>query len=175
GSNLQPVDIAKLSLFEGLSRRADDPEHACRPFDFDRDGTIVGEGAATFVVEDYEHARRRGADIYCEILGTGAGCDGSGFANGASGTGIVRAVTQAMKRAGISPRELGHINANGKSTQADDLVESRAYHRLFGDEAEKIPVTALKSYFGHCDAGSGAVELAGSILALRHGELPMTL
>lgn len=175
GSNIQPVDIAKLSLFEGLSRREDDPEHACRPFDFERDGTIVGEGAATFVVEDYEHARKRGADIYCEILGTGAGCDGAGFANEAGGTGIVRAVTQAMKRAGISPRELGHINAHGKSTQSDDLVESRAYHRVFGDEIEQIPVTALKSYFGHCDAGSGAVELAGSILALRNGQLPMTL
>ena len=175
GSNIHPVDIAKFSLFEGLSKRSDDPEHACRPFDFDRDGTIVGEGAATFVIEDYEHARRRGADIYCEILGTGAGCDGAGFANSASGTGIVRAVNQAMKRAGIAPRELGHINAHGKSTQSDDLVESRAYHRLFGDETEEIPVTALKSYFGHCDAGSGAVELAGSVMALRSGELPMTL
>ncbi|HEX6985511.1 MAG TPA: beta-ketoacyl-[acyl-carrier-protein] synthase family protein, partial [Planctomycetaceae bacterium] len=175
GSNIDPVDIARLSLFEGLSRRADDPEHACRPFDFDRDGTIVGEGAATFVVEDYEHARRRGADVYCEILGTGGGCDGSGFANEAGGTGLVRAITQAMTRAGLSARELGHINAHGKSTQADDLVESRAYHRVFGDDAERIPVTALKSYFGHCDAGSGAVELAGSVLALRYGELPMTL
>ncbi len=175
GSRIQPVDIAKLGLFEGLSRREDDPEHACRPFDFDRDGTILGEGAATFVVEDYEHARRRGADIYCEILGTGAGCDGSGFSNEAGGTGLVRAIEQAMSRAGISPRELGHINAHGKSTQADDLVESRAYHRVFGDDAEKIPVTALKSYFGHSDAGSGAVELAGSVLALRYGELPMTL
>lgn len=175
GSRVQPVDIAKLGLFEGLSRREDDPEHACRPFDFDRDGTILGEGAATFVVEDFEHARRRGADIYCEILGTGAGCDGAGFANEAGGTGLVRAIEQAMKRAGMSPRELGHINAHGKSTQSDDLVESRAYHRAFGDDAEKIPVTALKSYFGHSDAGSGAVELAGSVLALRYGELPMTL
>lgn len=175
GSSIHPLDIAKFSLFEGLSRRSDDPEHACRPFDFDRDGTIVGEGAATFIVEDYERAKARGADIYCEILGTGAGCDGAGFSNRASGTGIVRAVNQAMTRAGISVRDLGHINAHGKSTQSDDLVESRAYHRLFGDEAEAIPVTALKSYFGHCDAGSGAVELAGSVMALRTGELPMTL
>lgn len=175
GSRIQPVDIAKLGLFEGLSRREDDPEHACRPFDFERDGTILGEGAATFVIEDYEHARRRGADIYCEILGTGAGCDGQGFSNEAGGTGLVRAIEQAMGRAGISPRELGHINAHGKATQSDDLVESRAYHRAFGADAEKIPVTALKSYFGHSDAGSGAVELAGSVLALRYGELPMTL
>ena len=175
GSRIQPVDVTKLGLFEGLSRREDDPEHACRPFDFDRDGTILGEGAATFVVEEYEHARRRGADVYCEILGTGAGCDGSGFSNEAGGTGLVRAIEQAMGRSGISPRELGHINAHGKSTQTDDLVESRAYHRAFGADAEKIPVTALKSYFGHSDAGSGAVELAGSVLALRYGELPMTL
>lgn len=176
GSNIQPLDIAKMSLFEGLSQRTDDPEHACRPFDFDRDGTIVGEGAATFVIEDYESAVRRGADIYCEILGTGSGHDGSGFANQAGGTGLVRAMSQALNRAGISSAdELGHINAHGKSSQSDDLVESRAYHRMFGDSAEQIPVTALKSYFGHCDAGSGAVELAGSVLALRYGELPMTL
>ncbi len=175
GSNIHPVDIAKLSLFDSLSHRAEDPEHACRPFDYDRDGTIVGEGAATFVVETYEHAVARGADVYCEILGTGAGCDGAGFANEAGGTGLVRAMTQALDRSGMDRRELGHINAQGKSTQSDDLVEARAYHRVFGTAAETIPVTALKSYFGQSDAGSGAVELAGSVLALRYGELPMTL
>ena len=174
-SNIHPVDITKLSLFEGLSRRDDDPSRACRPFDFQRDGTIVGEGAATFIVERYDHAVRRGAEIYAEVLSVGAGCDGKGYANGAGGTGLVRAIESAMRQSNISPREIGHINAQGKSTQQDDLVESRAYHKALGDHAERIPVVALKSYFGHFDAGSGAVELAGSILALKHGQLPMTL
>jgi len=174
-SNIDPVDITKLSLYEGLSRRDDDPHRACRPFDFERDGAIVGEGAATFIVEEYSHAVHRDAEIYAEILGVAGGCDGTGYSNGAGGTGLVRAISSALAQSGLRPDELGHINAHGKSTQRDDLVESRAYHRALGDAAESIPVTALKSYFGHFDAGSGAVELAGSLLAIRHGEVPATL
>lgn len=174
-SNIHPVDIARLNLYERLSQRHDDPTRACRPFDRDRDGTIVGEGAAVFVVERYSHAVARGADIYAEILGVGGGCDGRGHQNGAGGTGIVRAVQSVLKRSNLRPEEIGHINAHGKSTQRDDLVESRAYHKALGDEAARIPVTALKSYFGNFDAGSGAVELAGSLLALRYRTLPMTL
>lgn len=174
-SNIHPVDITKLNLFEGLSRREDDPARACRPFDFSRDGTILGEGSGAFVLEEYSHAVRRGAPIYAEIIGIGGGCDGRGYSNGAEGVGLARAINAALRRAGVEPRELGHINAHGKSTQRDDLVESRAYHRALGDTATRIPVTALKSYFGHSDTGSGAVELAGSMLALRHGMLPATL
>ncbi len=174
-SNIHPVDIAKLSLFDGLSRRADDPERACRPFDFERDGPIVGEGAAAFVVESYEHAKRRGATICAEVLGVGAGCDGTGYSNGAGGTGLVRAISSALRQSEIDPRQIGHINAHGISTQRDDLVEAKAYHTALGLSAERIPVTALKSYFGHFDAGTGAVELAASLLALRHEQLPRTL
>lgn len=174
-SNVDPLDIARLSLFESLTKRFDDPHSACRPFDMGRDGAIVGEGAGVFVVERYEHAVQRGAKIYAEILGVGAGCDGRGYANGAGGTGLVRAIQTALQRSKLQPGDLGHINAHGKSTQRDDLVESRAYHRALGDAAERIPVTALKSYFGHFDAGSGAVELAGSLLALKHKAIPATL
>lgn len=174
-SNIHPVDITKAHLFEDLSRRDDDPRRACRPFDKLRDGTIVGEGAAAFVIERYEHAVRRGATIYAEILGVGAGCDGTGYTNGAGGTGLVRAIRAALRRAEIDPRDLGHINAHGKSTPRDDMVEARAYHTSLGTVAGRIPVTGLKSYFGHSDAGSGAVELAGSLLALRYGRLPATL
>lgn len=174
-SNIHPVDIVKLSLFDGLSRRVDDPHRACRPFDFDRDGTIVGEGGAAFVVERYSHAVSRGAKIYAEILGVAAGCDGGGVSNGAGGTGLVRAIHSALRQANLQPSDLGHINAHGKSTQRDDLVEARAFHRAFNNDVDTIPVTALKSYFGHFDAGSGAVELAGSLLALERGTIPMTL
>ena len=174
-SNIHPVDIAKFHSFEGLSRRSDDPTRACRPFDFERDGTVVGEGAASFIVESYEHAVRRGADIYAEVLGTGSGCDGKGAANESAGVGLVRAMESAIGRAGIRPGELGHINAQGKSTQSDDIVESRAYHRVFGDVVMRIPVTAMKSYMGHFDAGAGAVELAGTLLSLKNGYIPATL
>jgi 3-oxoacyl-[acyl-carrier-protein] synthase II len=172
-SNIHPVDITKLSLFDSLSRRDADPERACRPFDFERDGAIVGEGAAAFIVESYDHAVRRGAEIYAEVLGVGAGCDGSGLDN--AGTGLVRAISSALRQSGLEASQLGHINAHGISTQQDDLVEARAYHRALGSSASRIPVTALKSYFGNFDAGSGAVELAASLLSLKHGSLPRTL
>lgn len=176
GSNIHPVDITKLHLFEGLSRRVDEPERACRPFDFDRDGTILGEGAAAFIVEEYGHAKRRQAEIYAEVVGIGAGCDGKGYANGAQGMGLARAIEAALRRSHLQPSQIGHINAHGKSTQRDDLVEARAYRRSFGEElAAKIPLTALKSYVGHSDSGSGAMEMAGTLLALRHGVLPPTL
>jgi len=171
-SAIHPVDIARRALIEDLSRRQDDPTRACRPFDLDRDGTIVGEGAGVFVIERYEHARARGAELYCEVLSVGAGCDGS---HGTGSVGLVRAMQAAVKRAGIQPDEIGHINAHGKSTQRDDWLEARAYHTALGPSAERVPVIALKSYFGAFEAGSGAVELAGSILSLKHGELPMSL
>lgn len=173
-SSIHPVDIARISLFDSLSQQ-NDPEQGCRPFDRDRDGTIVGEGAAVFVVERYAHAVARGADIYCDVLSVGAGCDGRGVENGAGGRGLVCAMNAAMRQAGINPRDIGHVNAHGKSTRRDDWIEAKAYHQSFGADTQRIPVTALKSYFGNFDAGSGAVELAGSILALRHGELPATL
>ncbi len=174
-SNVSPVDITKLSLYEGLSHRDHDPETASRPFDFERDGAIVGEGSAVFVLESYEHARKRGANIYCEVLGVGSGCDGAGDENSMRGTGLVRATQSALQQANINPAHLSHINAHGKSTQRDDLVEARALHEALGTVADSLPVTALKSYFGYFDAGSGAVELAGTLLALQHGELPLTL
>lgn len=175
GSNISPVDITKLSLYEGLSHRKDDPRRACRPFDLERDGTVVGEGAASFIVERYEHAIARGAEIYAEVIGFGSGCDGAGYNNGSGGRGIARSIAGALKRANITADQIGHINAHGKSTQRDDLVEARAYHKAFGDYIRNIPVVALKSYFGNFDAGSGAVELAGALLSLHQGELPATL
>lgn len=174
-SNIHPVDITRLHLYESLSHCEDEPSRACRPFDRERDGTIVGEGAAAFVIERYDHAVSRGATIYAEVLGVGAGCDGHGYTNGNGGLGLVQAIRSALRRADIDPREVGHINAHGKATQRDDLVEARAYHTALGMVAESIPVTGLKSYFGHFDAGSGAVELAGSLLALRNRQLPITL
>lgn len=175
-SNINPVDLSRKNLMDRLSRD-EDPNRACRPFDRNRNGSVLGEGAAAFVVENYDHAVRRGAEIYAEVIGLGAGCDGNTVSSGnqQNDTGLVRAIESAMRQANLKPSELGHINAHGKSTKIDDQVEARAYHRLFGDDALRIPITALKSYFGHFDAGSGAVELAASILSLRHGATPATL
>ncbi|MBL4884957.1 MAG: beta-ketoacyl-[acyl-carrier-protein] synthase family protein [Planctomycetaceae bacterium] len=174
-SATDPFDVARFNLFESLTRRQDDPERACRPFDRDRDGTVVGEGSATFVLERYEHAVARGADIYAELLAVGSGCDGATSNPKNSGMGLVAAIRSVVRRANIRPDEIGHINAHGKSTQRDDLVESSAYHRALGASASTIPLIALGSYFGQFDAGTGAVELAGSILAMRNRELPITL
>jgi 3-oxoacyl-[acyl-carrier-protein] synthase II len=174
GSDVHPVDIARLSLIENHTR-GEDPTRACRPFDIHRDGCIPGEGAAAFLVENYDFASRRGAEIYAEVLAVAGGSDGWGYQNGTGGTGLVRAIQAVLRQAGIAPHEIGHINADGKATRRDDLVESRAYHRALGAAAETIPVTGLKSYFGTFDAGTGAVELAGSLLALRHGSVPRTL
>jgi len=173
-SYIHPLEITRLNLFEGLSH-GDDPANSCRPFDKHRDGTVVGEGAAAFVLERWEHAVSRGAPIYCEVLGVGAGCDGRDPSNRAGGVGLARAIQSALRQSDLTPRDLGHVNAHGKGTQRDDLAEARAYHTALGQVAQSIPVTALKSYFGHFDAGAGAVELAGSLLAMRHGQIPFTV
>ena len=173
GSDVHPIDIARLSLVEDLSHR-DDPEKACRPFDIDRNGGILGEGAAAFVIEEYGFARRRGADIYAEVLAVAGGCDGFGDPAAIGGTGLVRSIASVLRKSGVLPQEIGHINGHGRSTKRDDLVEARAYHRALGSAAETIPVMGLKSYFGTFDAGTGAVELAASVLGLRAGIVPFT-
>lgn len=170
-SRLNSLEVTRQNLFDSLSKQ-DNPDEAPRPFDRDRDGAILGEGSAVFVVESYEHAVARGAEIYCEVLAVAGGCDGRKTERAA---GLSGAIGTAMRRSGIRPTELGHVNAHGKGTVSDDRQEAIAYHDAMGDAAASVPVTALKSYFGHFDAGSGAVELAGSVLALKHGVVPMSL
>ena len=170
-SRLDPLELARLNLFETLSR-CEDPDEAPRPFDRDRDGTIVGEGGAVFVVERLSHAARRGADVYGEVLAVGAGCDGRDAEKAA---GLSTSISAALRRSGLRPAELGHVNAHAKGTVEGDRQEAAAYHRVLGGAAASLPVTSLKGYFGSFDAGSGAVELAGSLLSLRHGVVPMSL
>ena len=169
-SQLNPIELARMNVCEELSP-ADDPSQAPRPFDLRRDGTIAGEGAAVFVIERYESAVARGADIYGEVLAVAAGCDGTKL----DGRGLAGAISQAVGKAGIRADELGHINAHATGAIEDDAIETAAYHRALGQAAGMVPVTALKSYFGNFDAGAGAVELAGSLLSLRHGSVPQSL
>jgi 3-oxoacyl-[acyl-carrier-protein] synthase II len=136
---------------------------------------VAGEGAAAFVVESLPHALRRGTEIYAEILAVASGSDGKGHANRSNGAGLANAVKTVCKQARMTPKEVGHINADGKSTKCDDRVEAKALQLALGEWALRVPVVALKSYFGFSEAGSSALELAGSLLALKHGRIPATL
>src|SRR5262249_23095082 len=141
-SKLSPLSLVRQCLFTSLSKRNDDPAGACRPFDRGRDGEVIGEGAGVLVVEDLDHARRRGARIYAEI--TGFGC---AFDRGCTGGGIVRAIRAALNQAGIGPGEIDHVNAHGVSTVPGDAWEAQGVRAAFGDRP--VPVFAPKSYIGN--------------------------
>jgi 3-oxoacyl-[acyl-carrier-protein] synthase II len=169
-SKVNPLSLSRLCLFEPLSRRNDAPEKASRPFDRNRDGTVLGEGAAVFILEELEHARRRGARIYVELVGFGAAFD-----RDRSGDGLARAAVTALKEAGIHPSEIDHVNAYGASDVDSDVAEARALEQVFRECPSPVPVFAAKSYMGNLGAGSAPAELAASVLALEHGILPRTL
>jgi 3-oxoacyl-[acyl-carrier-protein] synthase II len=169
-SKLNPLSLVRQCLFEPLSRRNDAPEKACRPFDRDRDGLVVGEGAGVLVVEELEHAKRRGARIWAEVLGFGAAFDRK-----RNGDGLARAIRAAMQDAGVGPDDLDHVNAHGLGTRGADLLEARALRATLGDRKEPIPVFAPKSYFGNLGASGGVVELIASLIGLSHGMVPGTL
>ena len=166
-AKINPITLARQWLFSPLSRRNDAPEKACRPFDRGRDGVVLGEGGGVFVLEEREHARRRGARVYAEVLGFGAAFD-----RGLTGAGVVRAVRAALAEAGVGPGELDHVNAQGYSAARADAVEARALREVFGPS---LPVFAAKSYFGNAGPASGPIELAASLLAAADGLLPATL
>jgi 3-oxoacyl-[acyl-carrier-protein] synthase II len=169
-SKMNPLSLVRQSLFAGLSKRNDAPEKACRPFDRNRDGAVPGEGGGVLVMEELEHARKRGARIYAEMVGFG-----SSFDRDRSGRGMARAVTAALREAGIGPEDLDHINAQGLSGVESDVWEARGLQQVFGNCPTPVPVLAVKSYFGNLGAGGSATELAASVLALHHGQLPGTL
>ncbi len=169
-SRLNPLSLVRQCLFQPVSRRNEAPEKACRPFDRDRDGIVIGEGAGVLALEEYEHAKRRGARIYAELVGFG-----SAFDRNRDGAGLARAVRAALADAGVNPEQVDHVNANGFSTIKSDVWEARGLKDVFGRCLPDVPVIALKSYFGNLGAGSGTTELAGSLLATTHGQLPPTL
>jgi 3-oxoacyl-[acyl-carrier-protein] synthase II len=169
-SKINPLSMVRQCLFEPLSKRNGAPEKACRPFDRRRDGLVVGEGAAVLVLEDLEHARRRGARVYAEVVGFGAAFDRQ-----KSGAGLARAVRAALADAGLGPEDVGCINANGLSSVEADAWEARGLQEVFGNLREPVPVFAPKSYLGNLGAGSGTTELAASVVALGHGAVPGTL
>ena len=169
-SKINPLSMVKQCLFGPLSRNNAVPEKACRPFERRRDGSVLGEGAGVLVVEELEHARRRGARIYAELAGFGAAFD-----RDRNGQGLARAMRAALADAGIGPQQVDHVNAFGLGTRQADISEARALAEVFQDADSQVPVFAPKSYFGNLGAGCGTSELAASLLALHHGILPATL
>jgi 3-oxoacyl-[acyl-carrier-protein] synthase II len=169
-SRINAISGVRQCLFASLSRRNDAPQDACRPFDLQRDGAVLGEGGGAVVVEELEHARRRGARILAELTGFGAGFDGD-----RSGEGLARTVRQALAGAHISASELDHVNAHGISTREGDAWEARGLRRGLGETARPVNVLAVKSFMGNLGSGSGLVEVTASILALGNGTVPSTL
>lgn len=167
-SKVNPLSMVRQNIFGHLSKRQDAPERACRPFEKNRDGVVVGEGAGVLCIEELEHAQRRGAPIVAELVGFGAAFD-----HGRTGKGVARAIRAALSQAGIEPKDIDHVNAHGLGSPVSDVWEARGIAEVFG--AHGTPVWAVKSCTGSMGAGSPLAELSASLLALKHGTLPPTL
>lgn len=175
-SGTRPLTLAALSRMGALSRRDDDPQRACRPFDKDRDGFVFGEGAGVMVVEAEDHARQRGAHIYAEIAGGAITGDAYHItAPDPTGDGAVRAMQLALDRARMQPEEIDCIFAHGTGTELNDATETKAIKRVFGEYAYDIPVTATKSMLGHTLGAAGAVSAVAAVLTIRDGLIPPTI
>lgn len=172
-----PVGIAGFCAMRALSTRNDEPERASRPFDKDRDGFVMGEGAGVIILEEYEHAKKRGAKIYCELAGYGLTADAYHMsAPLPGGEGAARCMAMAMKHAKINPEEVDYINAHGTSTPVGDICETKAVKLAFGDHARNgLLVSSTKSMTGHLLGAAGAIEMAASIMAMRDGIVPPTI
>lgn len=175
-SILCPIVVAGLSQAHALSRRNDDPEQACRPFDADRDGFVIGEGGGALILETEEHARARGAHIYAELAGYANTADAHHVtAPHPEGAGAAACMRRALKRAGLQPSDIGYINAHGTSTGLGDIAETQAVKAVFGGRESAPPVSSTKSMTGHLMGAGGITESIACILAIRDGILPPTL
>ncbi len=168
--------VGGFNALKALSERNDSPETASRPYDKDRDGFVLGEGGAALILEDYEHAKARGAKIYAEIIGAGMSSDAYHItAPHPDGTGAYQVMKNAVEDAGIRPDEIDYINTHGTSTPLGDPQEIKAIERYFGDHAYAMNISSTKSMTGHLLGGAGAIEAAACILAIRDGVVPPTI
>lgn len=175
-STVSPLGIGGFAAMKALSTRNDDPTKASRPWDKDRDGFVLAEGAAVFVLEEYEHAKKRNAKIYGEVTGYGVSSDAFHMTNPVpGGAGALKAMNMALKDAKISVSDIGYINAHGTSTPAGDMAESNAVKSIFGSDANKVWVSSTKSMTGHALGAAGAIESFFSLMALATGKVPPTI
>jgi len=173
---LTPMGVCGFASMRALSERNDDPQRASRPFDLDRDGFVLGEGAGLLVFEELSHATKRGARIYAEVLGYGASADGGHITQpDEHGTGAAKAMSQALRSARMNPEDIGYINAHGTSTPLGDAAETIAIKTIFGDYARQVSISSTKSQLGHLLGASGGVELVLSLMALRDSVIPPTI
>jgi len=175
-SNITPLTVGGFNAMRALSTRNDEPEKACRPFEKNRNGFVIAEGAGIVILEELEFAQKRNARIYAELIGYGYTGDAHHItAPSPDGDGAIRCMRMAIKDAGLKPEDIDYINAHGTSTQLNDLTETIAIKKVFGDHAKKIPISATKSMTGHLLGAAGSTEAIFTILALRDGILPPTM
>jgi 3-oxoacyl-[acyl-carrier-protein] synthase II len=171
-----PLSVAGFASARALSTRNDDPKKACRPFDRDRDGFVMGEGAGILLLEELDHALARGAKIYAEIVGYGMTCDAHHITSPSpGGEGASRAINLALKDAGITPDQVSYINAHGTSTPANDPTETSAIKTALGEHAKKVAVSSTKSMTGHLLGGSGGIEAVATAMAIAFDQVPPTI
>ncbi len=171
-----PLSVAGFAACKALSTRNDDPAHACRPFDRDRDGFVLGEGSGILLLEELEHALSRGAKIYAEIVGYGMTCDAHHITSPVpGGEGAARAIQLALKDAGITPEQVSYINAHGTSTPANDSTETAAIKTALGEQAYKVAISSTKSMTGHLLGGSGGIEAVATVMAVANDRILPTI
>jgi 3-oxoacyl-[acyl-carrier-protein] synthase II len=170
------TSVAAFAAMQALSTRNHEPERASRPFDKERDGFVIAEGAAILMLEELSHAQARGARIYAELVGYGATADATHITQpDETGDGARRCMQRALQRAGVAPEDVDYINAHGTSTQLNDAAETRAFKRVFGDAAYRIPISSTKSMTGHLLGAAGALEAFFSVMAIHDRYLPPTI
>ena len=175
-ASITPTACAGFASMKAMSTRNDEPEKASRPFDKERDGFVMGEGAGVLVMETLESAQARGADIYAEVVGYGASSDAHHItAPAPGGEGAARAMDMAIDKAGMSPEDVDYVNAHGTSTPANDKLETAAIKKTFGDYAQQLPVSSTKSMTGHLLGGAGGVEAIASVLSIKNNIIPPTV
>ncbi|OLC98206.1 MAG: beta-ketoacyl-[acyl-carrier-protein] synthase II [Acidobacteria bacterium] len=175
-ATITPMGVGGFAAMKALSTRNDDPARASRPWDAGRDGFVVGEGAGILILESLEHAQNRNAPIFAEIVGYGMSGDAYHITQPEeNGSGAYRVMMAAIKDAKISPDDIGYVNAHGTSTPIGDVIETRALKRVFGERAQRVPVSSTKSMTGHLLGGAGGLEAGISVLALRDQILPPTI
>lgn len=173
---IAPLGLSGFGNMKALSMRNDDPQRASRPWDKDRDGFVLSEGAGVVVLEEYEHARKRGAKIYAELAGYGVSCDAFHMTSPTpDGSGAAAAMRMAMKHAGITPAEVDYLNAHATSTGLGDIAETKAIKLAFGEDVRKLAVSSTKSMTGHTLGAAGGVELIACLLGMQHGVIPPTI